>query len=296
MTISRSNAVLALVVVLAIAAAVVVVHSGHARAASPAAGDTSLADSALVASSTGSALSASDPAQQVPDLDQFTSRDPFIQATGAPAASPTPAASAASSSSPSPSSSRTPSAFAATVCLKASLGARHIDETFSKCKGGDVLPPDQPLLRIAAVFGDRVKFEPIGGYRLVGTGGRTTFEVWTGRPASQSIRKGDHTTPCSLSVSHIEGGGTYASSEVGASLGFAPGHSIDVLTIGANNGVPSASFEIDGALYTGEEIGQGFATDWGQIEVMGIDEAARTVTIEHADLQETLHVGRPVSQ
>ena len=179
--------------------------------------------------------------------------------------------------------------------LKVSLGTKDINETFGECKRGDVLPPGRPLLRIAAIFDDRVKFEPVDGYSLVGAD-RKTFEVWTGKPASQSIGKGGHTTVCSVSVLRIGSAEAGGSSDAMAPLGLAAGHSIEVLEIGANNGVPSASFEVDGTVYAAEEIGQSFTTDWGQIEVLGVDDVAHTVTIEHGDLQETLRLGRPVSQ
>jgi hypothetical protein len=296
-TISRSNALFVIVVVLATTVAAIVVQSGHpAGAARSTPVAVSLAASSLETFSTGSALSGSDSAQQVPNLDQFTSRDPFIQATASPAASPTPTPSPASSSSPSPSPSPTPTAFTATVRLKVSLGAKKIDETFDECRRCDDLPPGRPLLRVAAVFVDRVKFEAIGGYSLVGTGGRRSFEVWAGKPASQSIRKGDRTTVCSLSVLHIGGGGTGSSSDEQAPLGVAAGQSIEVLSIVSLNGLPGAILEVDGTAYPAEEIGQTLATVWGQIQILGVDEAVHTVTIEHGDLQETLRLGQPVSQ
>jgi hypothetical protein len=296
-TISRSNALFVVVVVLAITVAAIVVQSGQtAGAARPTTVAVSLAASSLEASSTGSALSESDPAQQVPNLDQFTSRDPFIQATASPGASPTATASPTSSASPSPSPSPTPTVFEATVRLKVSLDGKKIDETFSQCRRGAVLPPGRPLLRIAAVFGDRVKFEPIDGYRLVGSSDSKTFEVWTGKSASPSIRKGSLTTLCWVSVLHIGGDGTGSSSDEQAPLGVASGQSIEALSIVSLNGVPGVILAVDDTVYPAEEIGQTFTTVWGQIEVIGVDEAAHTVTVEHGDLQETLHLGQPVSQ
>jgi hypothetical protein len=293
MTISKSNTVLVIVVVLAIAAASAVAAHGHQTGKANAAelSAASVADSSMAASSTSSDLAAPDPAQQVPNLDQFTGRDPFIQLTAAPAASPTP------SSSPSPSPSVTPSASPlVSVHLKVRLGKRDVNETFTDCKRSDRLPPSAPALRIAAIFSDRVKFDLIDGYALVGDGGKKIFEVERTRPTLHTIKKGAATTVCSVAVLRIGDGGTGASSSEKAPLSLAATHSIEALEIGANNGVPSAGFAVDGAVYPAEEIGQTFTTDWGQIEVLGANAVAQTVTIQHADLQETLHVGRPVSQ
>ena len=94
MTINKSNAVLVIVVVAAIAMASVVAVHGHGAgttalgaygADNPAV--AGLADTSTVASSTGSGASAVDPAKQDPTLDQFHSRNPFIQATAAPVTS-----------------------------------------------------------------------------------------------------------------------------------------------------------------------------------------------------------------
>ena len=139
--------------------------------------------------------------------------------------------------------------------------------------------------------------ELIGGYTLVGAQGQKSFEVWSAKPTARSISKGDVTTVCSVAVVRITGGASGGGSGVTiVPLSLASGHSIDTLEIGANNGVPSASFEVDGTLYSAEEIGATFTTSWGQIEVIGINSPARTVTILHGDLQETLHVGQAVSK
>ena len=297
MTISRSNAVLVIVVVLAITAAAIVVQSGHVGTVSRTPVVASLADTSLAASSTSSDVVASDPAQQVPNLDQFTSRDPFIQATAAPApaTSPTPTSSPTSSPSPSPSPSPTAPPDAS-VHLKVRLGKRNINEIFTDCKVGDVLPPGAPLLRIKGIFADRIKFQLIDGYTLVDAHGKKIFEVGATKSTTRSIKKDTHVTACFVNVLRIGGGGTGASSGEKAPLSLTAGHSIEVLEIGANNGVPSASFEVDGAVYATEQIGQVFTTDWGQIEVLGVNAVAKTVTIQHADLQETLHLEQPVSQ
>ena len=297
MTISKSNSVLVIVVVLAIAAASVVAAHGHQIGKADAAelSAASLTDASIEAASTSSSLAALDPAQQVPNLDQFTSRDPFIQATAAPAASPTPTSSP--SSNPSPSPSPTPSAPPlVSVHLKVRLGKRNVNETFTDCKRTDCLPPRAPVLRIAGIFSDRVKFDLIDGYVLVGHGGKKIFGVWRSKPTLQTISRGSVKTVCCVSVLEIGDGGSGASSSEKAPLSLTAGHSIEVLEIAANNGVPSAGFAVDGAVYPAEKIGQTFTTDWGQIEVLGANAVAQTVTIQHADLQETLHVGRPVSQ
>ncbi len=57
-----------------------------------------------------------------------------------------------------------------------------------------------------------------------------------------------------------------------------------------------ASILVDGSVYAAEEIGQTFATSWGDIKVLGVNDAARTVTIEHGDLVETLRLGRVASR
>ncbi len=53
---------------------------------------------------------------------------------------------------------------------------------------------------------------------------------------------------------------------------------------------------VDGTTYAAKKVGDVVTTSWGQIKILGINGPAQTVTILHADVQVTLHVGQSVSK
>ena len=85
-----------------------------------------------------------------------------------------------------------------------------------------------------------------------------------------------------------------ASSGGGGSGGSGSAHSITVLSINSQNGVAVATFEVDGKTYSDKEVGDVFATSWGEIEVLSINVGAQTVTILHGDQTLTLHAGQVI--
>ena len=313
MTMNKSNVVLVIVVVAAIAVASVVAVHGHGGATSAlsAAGAENpsmagLADTSTVASSTGSGASAVDPAKQDPTLDQFHSRDPFIQTTPAPApsGSVTPEPTTSSSASPSPS----PKAVAANIRLKSgSATANYGDQ-----KVGDKLPPAAAVFKITAISPSTVTFELLNGYTLGANTSKTTFPVAQSTAPTQVIlENGTHQSEYLITVQQIifsgsssSGGGSSSggtssggsSSDTGGSASSVAGHNITALSIENSNGVPSATLVVDGTTYAAERIGKVITTSWGQIKILGINGPAQTVTVLHADVQVTLRVGQSVSK
>ena len=73
-------------------------------------------------------------------------------------------------------------------------------------------------------------------------------------------------------------------------------HAIKAVSIETSNGVPSATLVIDGTTYAAKKVGAVLNTGWGQVKILGINGPAQTVTILHADVQVTLHVGQAVSK
>jgi hypothetical protein len=316
MTTSKSNAILAIVVVAAIAVASIVAVHGHGGATAlgtygagnPAA--AGLADTSTVASSTGSAATAADPAKQQPTLDQFTSRNPFIQATSAPSGGTTGTTTTpTSSTSPNPSStsSPTPKAVSADITVKSgAVGATYIDQ-----KVGDKLPPAGSAFKIRSIDSSGVTFELLNGY-TVGSGTSTkTFTVAQASTPTQVTLVNGSATPkvyyvTVVHISYSTGGSSSSSS--GATSGTSSstgssgtsnspaGHNIQALSIETSNGVPSATITVDGTTFAARTVGQVTSTSWGQIKVIGINAPAQTVTILHADVQITLHVGQSVAK
>jgi hypothetical protein len=310
MTTSKSNAILAIVVVAAIAVASIVAVHGHGGAtalgtygaSNPAA--AGLADTSTVASSTGSAATAADPAKQQPTLDQFTSRNPFIQATSAPSSGST--GTTGTTTTPTSSTSPTPKAVSANITVKSgAAGATYMDQ-----KVGDKLPPAGSAFSIQSIDSSGVTFELLNGY-TVGAGTSTkTFKVaQSSAPTQVTLVNGTIQKIYFVTVVHIsysEGGsssssggttsGTSSSTGSGGTSSSTAGHSIKALSIETSNGVPSATITVDGTTFAARTVGQVTSTSWGQIKVIGINAPAQTVTILHADVQITLHVGQSVSK
>jgi hypothetical protein len=303
MTTSRSNVILAIVVVAAIAVASVVAVHGHGGATAlgtygagtPAA--AGLADTSTVASSTGSAATAADPAKQQPTLDQFTSRNPFIQATTAPGSGST-----GTTTTPTSSTSPTPKAVSANITVKSgAVGATYMDQ-----KVGDKLPPAGSAFSIQSIDSSGVTFKLLNGYTVGAGTNTTTFKVaQASAPTQVTLVNGAIQKIYFVTVVHIsyaEGSSSSSSSGTSSSTGSSgtssstAGHSIKALSIETSNGVPSATITVDGTTFAARTVGQVTTTSWGQVKVIGINTAAQTVTILHADVQITLHVGQAVSK
>ena len=299
MTVSKSNVVLVLVVVAAIAvASVVAVHGrgpttalGTYGADNPTA--AGLADTSTVASSTGGAATTLDPAKQQPTLDQFTSRNPFIQATAVPVDT--------STTTPTASSSPSPVAVSADITVKTGT----VGATYDSQKVGDKLPPAGSAFSIKSIDSSGVTFELLNGYTVGAGTTTTTFKVaQSTAPTQVSLVNGATTHIYLVTVLHISyaesgsssTGGTSSSTGSGGTSSSIAGHSIKALSIETSNGVPSATISVDGTTYAAQKVGQVTTTSWGQIKVIGINGPAQTVTILHADVQITLHVGQGVSK
>ena len=307
MTINKSNVVLVIVVVAAIAvASVVAVHGHGGRAAAlgtygsgnvAAAG---LADTSTLASSTGSGATALDPAKQDPTLDQFHSRDPFIQATHPP-----------SEESVSPTASPTSEPTPVSANIKVAVGS--VGATYDDQKVGDKLPPAGSAFQIQSIDGaNGVTFKLLDGYTINGST-QSTFSVsQSSTPTEVVIEHGNKTVHYLITVLALNysgsssGGGSGSGSGSGGSGGgsggsssgssYTVGHSIKAVSIETHNGTPSATLVVDGTTYASKQVGDVVTTSWGQIKIVGINGPAQTVTILHADVQVTLHVGQSVSK
>jgi len=310
MTINRSNVVLVIVVVAALAVASVVAAHGHGAPTSalattaidnPAA--AGLADTSA-ASTTGGAASAVDPAKQEPTLNQFTSRDPFIQSTSAPAPD--------STANPTSSPSAQPAPVSADIKIAKVTKDNVPLEThaYYNQKVGAALPTNSPVFKVAG-FKDNangqlgVEFELLGNYTV---GGQKTFIVVPGVPLTVVLEDGSTITYYTITVELNYGEGssstsssssTNSTSSTGSSdlsSSAYAGHSIKALSIETTNGVPSATIVVDGTTYAALKVGSVVSTSWGQIKIVGINGPAQTVTVLHADVQVTLRVGQSVSK
>ena len=310
MRIDRSNVVLVLVVVAAIAVAAVVAVHGHAGsgatamsaygAENPSA--AGLADTSAVASSTGSGANALDPAKQNPTLDQFHSRNPFIQATGAPAAS----GSTAPTSEPTSSPTATPTPVSANIHIKGG----GVDTTYNDQKAGDKLPPSSSVFQVTAISSLGVTFELLNGYTIGGVKSFGPIPPET-LPTTVKLQNGSKNVTYLITVLQLNdsggSGGSGSGSGGGSSSGGGSGsgggstsndvgHAIKAVSIETSNGVPSATLVVDGTTYAAKKVGAVVNTAWGQVKVLGINAPAQTVTVLHADVQLTLHVGQSVSK
>jgi hypothetical protein len=297
MRIDRSNVVLVLVVVAAIAVAAVVAVHGHAGSGATAmsaygaenSSAVGLADTSAVASSTGSGANALDPAKQNPTLDQFHSRNPFIQATGAPATS----GSTAPTSEPTSSPTATPSPVSANIHIKGG----GVDTTYNDQKAGDKLPPSSSVFQVTTVSSLGVTFELLNGYTV---GGLKTFGPIPPEtlPTTVKLENGSKNVNYSITVLQLNdsGGSGGSGSGSGGSTSYDVGHAIKAISIETSNGVTSTTLVIDGTTYAAKKVGAVLNTGWGQVKILGINAPAQTVTVLHADVQVTLHVGQSVSK
>ena len=301
MRIDRSNVVLVLVVVAAIAVAAVVAVHGHAGSGATAMSAygaenpsvAGLADTSAVASSTGSGADALDPAKQNPTLDQFHSRNPFIQATGAPAAS----GSTAPSSEPTSSPTATPTPVSANIRVKSG----GVDGTYNDQKVGDKLPPAASVFKITAISSAGVTFELLNGYTIGGAGKTFGPVAAETLPTAVKLQNGSKSVTYFITVLQLNdsagnGGSGGGSGSGNGSASSDVGHAIKAVSIETSNGVPSATLVVDGTTYAAKKVGAVVNTAWGQVKILGINAVAQTVTVLHADVQVTLHVGQSVSK
>ena len=262
MTISKSHVVFVIVVVAAIAVAAVTAVHGHGPstalatygAENPA--TAGLADTSTVASSTGGAATALDPAKQQP--------------TSTPA----------------------------TVAANLLINSPSQNGKYTLCRVGTVLPPTSSVFKITAIGTSGVAFALINGYTLNGgTGVGPIAESTT--PTSLTLKKGASTYTYSVEVVWIGSSATGTSGSSSTTSTGATGavtHSIKAVAITTASGVPSATVAVDGTTLAPQKVGDVASTSWGQIEIIGINGPAQTITILHADAQLTVRVGQAVSQ
>ncbi len=172
-------------------------------------------------------------------------------------------------------------------------------------KVGDKLPPAGSAFSIKAIASSGVTFELLNGY-TVGAGTSTkTFQVAEAATPTQitlvngSAQKVYYVTVLHISYTESGSGSSSSSSSTSAHGGTSSataGHSIKALSIETSNGTPSATISVDGTTFAALSVGQVTTTSWGQIKVVGINAPAQTVTILHADVQITLHVGQSVAK
>ena len=331
MTMNRSTVVLVLVIVTAVAVGAVVAANTHGPGAATAMGTygsdslsaQGLADTGTATSSINTPTGA-DPAKQEPVLNLFHSRNPFIQVTSGPTTNvggeiittPTPSTSPSASGSPG-----TSVPHAANITLVEKSGAA----TYNNQVVGAKLPPSSPLFKIIKLSSAGVQFKLLNGYAL--EDGSTTFLVPVGTAGTTVIlSKGTGGTQKTVTIKVLQivykttggsGSGDSGSGGSGSGSGSGSGggssgslsstgspsgsssttvHTIKVLSIDTKNGTPSTTLVVAGATYANKQVGDTFTTSWGQVKVVGINGPGQTVTLLHADVRLTIHVGQSYSK
>jgi len=251
---------------LALAVAVAGSDAGSSGAASPS-GDT--AASAFYSDDGTTALAAADPARQVPVLDKFTSKDPFIPF-------PTPGATTSPSASPSASGSPQANKLAAKV---------KVDGTSYSVMQGDKVPGGSAAaFTVSSITSDAVTFQIIDGEL---ENGDKSFTVNVGEMVTVTEKTSG--VSYTISVTSIGEAGTG-----GGSGGSVAKHSITVLSVSSQNGTPMVTLEVDGKTYSDKKVGAVISTSWGEIKVIAINVDAQTVTLLHGDQTITLRAGQMV--
>jgi hypothetical protein len=297
---NRSALILIAVVIAAIALAVVVVsRSGEPTATSlgvygAEGGQTAYLAEDATADTTTSEEALIDPAKTEPILDKFHSKNPFEQlyssaagtaGTGAP---PT-------AGSPAPSGSPTANIVGADIKIN--------DKIYQNAQEGDKLPNSSSgPFQVLAITAAGVQFKLLGGY-VIGED-TTTFTVNLNEPTEVNLSgpDGDKTYMVNvLRLIYSATGGTGGTGGTGTGTGGGTTvtqgqHSIKVLSIDTQNGVPSCTLVVDGVTYANKKVGDTFSTGWGQIKILGINVGAQTVTILHGDVRVTLQVGQSVAK
>lgn len=249
---------IALIVGAALALAVVLASGGSGSAAGAAAVTPAPGVSLLSDDVAGAGLVPDDPARDVPLLDRFTSKDPFV-----PLAQPNAGTGGGTGGGGTGGGS----------FLSAKV---KVDGTAYDVTKGDELPGGDPAFTVAAVGSDSVTFEVVDGTL---ENGDTSVKVAVGESVAVTLDNGDSYTLAVVSV---------------GDTGVSGGHTLAVTSISAQNGTGLATFEVDGQTYADKKVGDVFSTGWGEIKVLAIDVSAQTVTILHGDQTLTLRAGQVV--
>lgn len=244
----------------------------------PLAGDTS---SPLPAASSTAVV---DPAKVEPNLDKFTSKDPFAQMSGTiptitpstpvvtPTATPTPTATAT-----------TENPKSATVTI---LGSKQTVKT------NDETPKKDPAFEVASITPDGVTFKLLNDQKFAD--GSSSVTVAEGESAQ--VTNADTGTKYNITVDSLNYGSSSGGSSTGGGGSQTSGHTIKLLSINTQNGTDTATFQIDGTTYADKGVGSQFQTDWGQVRVVAISAGAQTATILHGDDTLVTHVGESIEK
>jgi len=257
--------VIALIVGAALALAVALASS-DAGSSGATSSSSDAATAALYSSDETATLAAADPAKDVPVLDKFTSKDPFIPFPVPGAATPTP----------------TPSGSAQASDLSAKV---KVDGTSYNVMVGDKVPGGSAAaFTVSAITASDVTFKIIDGEL---ENGDTSFSVNLG----ESVKVTEKTSGVSYDISVVAIG---AAGTGNGSGGSGTSHSITVLSVSSQNGTALVTIEVDGKTYSDQKVGAVIATPWGEIKILAINVGAQTVTIMHGDQTLTLHAGQVV--
>jgi hypothetical protein len=258
--------VIALIVGAALALAVALASSdAGSSGATSSSGDAATAT--LYSSDETAALAAADPAKEVPVLDKFTSKDPFI---------PFPVPGTSATPTPTPSGSAQASDLSAKV---------KVDGTSYNVMVGDKVPGGSAAaFTVSAITASDVTFKIIDGEL---ENGDTSFSVNLG----ESVRVTEKGSGVSYDIAVVAIG---AASTGNGSGGSGTSHSITVLSVSSQNGTALVTIEVDGKTYSDQKVGAVIATPWGEIKIIAINVGAQTVTIMHGDVTLTLHAGQVV--
>lgn len=219
-------------------------------------------------STSSSEILAGDPAKKTPLLDQFTSKDPFIELDPPPAAD----AGGTGGTGDTGGTGGTGGAY---------LGAQvKVNGKSYSVSQGDKVPENHPAFSISAVSSGGVTFALIEGQF---SDGSTTVTVNVGE-AVKVVNK-DSGTEYTLSVASVGGS---------SGTGSTQGHSLALLSVNEQDGVAVATIEVDGKTYTDKKVGDVISTSWGELEVLAINVDAQTASLMHGDQTIVLHAGQVV--
>jgi hypothetical protein len=259
------------------------------------AGQPSMADTGTATAAQTSAGAALDPARQEPVLDQFTSKDPFDMstlsgATSTPIPTDTPTSTPTSTPTPTatPTTTTTSTPTSTPTLTNPTSAAVVVSGHAYTVKVGNKVPSSSPVFTISALSSAGVTFKLLSNMHF--EDGSTSVQV--AEQQQVSVTNADTGSKYTLKVTQLNFGGSTG----GTSVQPVSGHLIQLLSINTRNGVSSATFKVDGTTYADKQVGAVFATDWGQIKVLGVDASAQTVTFMHGDATFTLHVGQQVTK
>ncbi len=264
---------IALIVGASLALAVALSSSGAAGSPAASGDEPAVSASGLYSDDEGAALAATDPAQQQSLLDKFTSKDPFIPF-------PTPGATAAppADTNGSGDTGKTePSDLSAKI---------KVDGTSYTVTPGDKVPGGSAAaFRVTSVASGDVTFAVIDGAL---ENGDKSFTLAKGDSGTYTLDSGvSYKIQVTDIVARSSGGN-------GSGGSGAKGHSISVLNINSQNGVATATFEVDGKTFSDKRVGDTFSTSWGEFEVITIDVKNQVVTVRHGDQTLKLYVGQVI--